>query len=161
MVNIMKKYIVIAVAIVALGATVGVSACQQNNNKDTDSATNNYSAKMVSGDCSGSERTITEFLEKTLKGEIATLNIENDYDGRLVDEIISFNGNNYTFAGEGSVGRYEYFYKVSGANPNAGTIGTQYILADEKYTYEQIFQSMFSSDSNDWLEYHMVCWKVS
>jgi hypothetical protein len=68
-----------------------------------------------------------------------------------------FDGKNYLLMSENISSEYLYFYKVTGSLPNAKTRETQYILANEKYSYEEISQSILSSISNDQLEYALVC----
>jgi hypothetical protein len=132
--------------------------------------------KTVEGNCSDSEYIIDEFLRVTQGGEIATIKIEYELDvnkdslnsygniqiaNKVYDaKDIIFDGDGYALPSEGSTTHYAYFYKVSGTLPNAATKQTQYILANEKYTFAQIGKSVFSSNSRDQVEHVMVCWSA-
>jgi hypothetical protein len=169
----MKKYraiIMIIIGFAVIGGILGLYFSYKEESKENTSALNGeeiYNLKTISGNCTDSKDIIDSFLETTQKGEIATLKIEeviSDDDSQAqktnsnsYNKEIVFDGKNYLLKNENISSEYLYFYKVTGSLPNAETRETQYILANEKYSYEEISQSILSSSSNDQLEYVLVC----
>ena len=72
------------------------------------------------------------------------------------EAYLSYDGENYWYNDGGKNTAYRYLLKLSGRNPNAEKSTTMWILANEKYTFDQISKSWYSNDSGDRISYELI-----
>lgn len=72
------------------------------------------------------------------------------------EAYLSYDGENYWYNDGGKNTAYRYLLKLSGRNPNAEKSTTMWILANEKYTFDQISKSWYSNDSGDHISYELI-----
>ncbi len=74
----------------------------------------------------------------------------------LDDIYVQFDGESYCYLGDGSSQKYKYLLELTGQLPNASRATTDVILADEKYSYEDVKKNEYSSNSEDHIPYQSL-----
>jgi len=112
------------------------------------------------------------FVKESANGNNAVIDIklqydmsdtydENFYEGDILDIFtynikLSFDGEYYSYDDGEKTGRYKYLLQLSGQNPGAENSTTDFVLANEKITYEEHFKSTYSSNLNDRKDCYML-----
>ena len=123
--------------------------------------------EVLIGDNGVQERENWDRFVKDSSGKKETsIRLRYQYSGTAADKLsfmpesteayLSYDGENYWYNDGGKNTAYRYLLKLSGRNPNAEKSTTMWILANEKYTFDQISKSWYSNDSRDHISYELI-----
>ncbi len=146
---------------------------ETSNTEDQLMATEDAPTVVVDNDGikSGKEN-FDAFMKDCNNKKVGSLRIKYEYDFDLLyedaedvdasmketipDAYVEFDGEAYTYLHDGSKEEYKYLLQLTGRGKNTARTITNVILADEKYTYEQVWKSKYSSNSNDHIPYESL-----
>lgn len=74
----------------------------------------------------------------------------------LKDVVLKYDGENYCYWDGKTSKKYKYLLELSGRTPKASCDTTYVILSDEKYTFDDVSKSIYSSNSNDHIPYQLL-----
>lgn len=103
------------------------------------------------------------FIQDSENNKITSIQIRYKYPGQIprsyntygtaTDYItLEFDGENYLCFGK----KYKYLEELTGRMPNAAKNTTYIILSNEQYSFKDISNSIYSSNSNDQIPYMLL-----
>lgn len=96
-------------------------------------------------------------FEKTCtEGKEEKLVFEDYYDNKKIKTTIYFDGHDYNVTSAESKGKGKYLLFLDGKMPLSEKKVGFVVIADKKYTFEEFYKGILSSDSRDSLKYTLV-----
>ncbi|MBR1866436.1 MAG: hypothetical protein IJ801_08010 [Lachnospiraceae bacterium] len=98
------------------------------------------------------------FKKNTSDGRSDSIHIIMDEDGKLYNNELSFDGAYFQYHSEMESKMYKrkYLLDLKGEVPVAKTVTRWVVLADQKYTLNELINSVTSNDSGDWLDFDII-----
>lgn len=88
-------------------------------------------------------------MVKKLKGNVETISTG-------VWHNVTFDGKLYHYTSDDMDKTYRYLFRVHGTLPKAASSSTYDVLANEKYSFNEIAKSMYSNNSEDIVDFEFA-----
>ena len=158
----------IALALFAAGAgiVIGIISTESNIQDTSEQAAVNSDIPCIDIDDNGIREHADvwhTFVQDSQNDKITSIQLNYKYPGQIPhgdgtygaapDNItLEFDGENYLCFGK----TYKYLLELTGRTPNAAKKTTYAILSNEQYSFKDINNSIYSSNSNDQIPYMLL-----
>lgn len=165
------KKIIITLAVLiffASGAAIGINMIPVDSDKPDASRQITAEPDIPSIEINGNgirkhAEKWTSFVQDCKNGQPTSIQLDYDYPGQTphgdgtpgaAPDIINleFDGENYLCFEK----TYKYLLELSGHTPNATKSTTYVILSNEQYSFRDVSNSIYSSDSNNQIPYMLL-----
>ena len=158
----MKKYLMFLCIAMMLFCMTACGSQGANVSEDIEDVSSDEAVIVLAGERLDNNENWKKFKQNSVARTPDKITIINDFDGEIFKTTVEYDGKSYTYTDSEKSVKRKYLLDVTGTQVISADETREnrlVVLANEEYTFDELNKSIYSSNSNDLLDFEILFWE--